>query len=174
MTRIITSIVFHCSIYIYIYDICNDAVHTEHITTLFFIVSGDLFCMIRNSQRITYISNRSQTPSINESTSFLSIWLKQIGTIFIVFTLNAKNGYMACCARYMYICIAGVDMTYQSNVSYGRKVKIETLYIVSQIARFMGPTLGPPGSCRPHMDPMLAPWTLLSGVGMILRIWQQI
>ena len=33
----------------------------------------------------------------------------------------------------------------------------------SQIAKFMGPTWGPPGSCRPQMDPILAPWTLLSG-----------
>ena len=35
--------------------------------------------------------------------------------------------------------------------------------LYSQIARFMGPTWGPPGSCRPQMGPMLAPWTLLSG-----------
>ena len=34
----------------------------------------------------------------------------------------------------------------------------------SQIARFMGPTWGPPGSCRHQMGPMLAPWTLLSGI----------
>ena len=34
----------------------------------------------------------------------------------------------------------------------------------SQIARFMGPTWGPYGSCRPQMGPMLAPWTLLSGL----------
>ena len=27
----------------------------------------------------------------------------------------------------------------------------------------MGLTWGPPGSCRPQMGPMLAPWTLLSG-----------
>ena len=33
----------------------------------------------------------------------------------------------------------------------------------TQIAKFMGPTWGPPGSCRPQMDPMLAPWTLLLG-----------
>ena len=26
----------------------------------------------------------------------------------------------------------------------------------------MGPTWGPHGSCRPHVGPMLAPWTLLS------------
>ena len=34
----------------------------------------------------------------------------------------------------------------------------------------MGPTWGPPGSCRPQMDPMLAQWTLLSGY---LSIWGQ-
>ena len=35
--------------------------------------------------------------------------------------------------------------------------------IVAQITKFMGPTWGPPGSCRSQMGPMLAPWTLLSG-----------
>ena len=34
---------------------------------------------------------------------------------------------------------------------------------IPQIAKFMGPTWGPPGPCRPQMGPMLAPWTLLSG-----------
>ena len=34
----------------------------------------------------------------------------------------------------------------------------------SQIAQFMGPTWGPPGSCRLQMGPMMAPWTLLSGL----------
>ena len=36
--------------------------------------------------------------------------------------------------------------------------------MTSQIAKFMGPTWGPTGSCRPQMGPMLAPWTLLSGM----------
>ena len=35
-----------------------------------------------------------------------------------------------------------------------------------QIARFMGPTWGQPGSCRPQMAPMLAPWTMLSTASM--------
>ena len=39
-------------------------------------------------------------------------------------------------------------------------------WTLSQIAKFMGPTWGPPGSCRPQMGPMLAPWTLLSGVSL--------
>ena len=32
----------------------------------------------------------------------------------------------------------------------------------TQITRFMGPTWGPSGSCRPQVGPMLAPWTLRS------------
>ena len=38
----------------------------------------------------------------------------------------------------------------------------------SQIAKFMGPTWDPPRSYQPQMGPMLAPWTLLSGVVSIL------
>ena len=36
--------------------------------------------------------------------------------------------------------------------------------VTSQIAKFMGPRWDPPGSCRPLMGPILAPWTLLSGI----------
>ena len=36
----------------------------------------------------------------------------------------------------------------------------------SMIARFMGPTWIPPGSCRPQVGPIWATWTLLSGHGM--------
>ena len=36
---------------------------------------------------------------------------------------------------------------------------------VPQIARFHRANMGPRGSCRPQMGPMLAPWTLVSGVG---------
>ena len=35
--------------------------------------------------------------------------------------------------------------------------------ITTLIARFMGPTWGPPGADRAQVGPMLAPWTLLSG-----------
>ena len=36
--------------------------------------------------------------------------------------------------------------------------------VTSLIARFMGPTWGPSGADRTQVDPMLAPWTFLSGV----------
>ena len=38
----------------------------------------------------------------------------------------------------------------------------------SQVARFMWPTWAPPVSCRPQVGPMLAPWTLLSGLVLLL------
>ena len=41
--------------------------------------------------------------------------------------------------------------------------RLASLKLGPQIAKFMGPTWGPPGSCRPQMGPMLAPRTLLSG-----------
>ena len=40
-----------------------------------------------------------------------------------------------------------------------RPVNLESIVVAEQIARFMGPTWGPPVSCRPHVGPM----SLLSG-----------
>ena len=45
----------------------------------------------------------------------------------------------------------------------GRHICYIVLLSTTQIARFMGPTWGPYGSCRSQMGPMLAPWTFLSG-----------
>ena len=42
-------------------------------------------------------------------------------------------------------------------------VKMVRYLLTTQKARFMWPTWGPPGSCRPQLSPMLAPWALLSG-----------
>ena len=36
--------------------------------------------------------------------------------------------------------------------------------ITTQIAKFMEPTWGPPGSCRTQMGPMLAPWIYFQGM----------
>ena len=50
--------------------------------------------------------------------------------------------------------VAGADL---------KRANIVKPNIAPQIAKFMGPTWDPPGSCRPQMGPMLAPWILLSG-----------
>ena len=44
------------------------------------------------------------------------------------------------------------------------------VYWTSLIARFMGPTWGPFGADRTQVDPMLAPWTLLSGMPYIFYL----
>ena len=44
------------------------------------------------------------------------------------------------------------------------KDRLGAIQCASQKAKFMGPTWGQHGSCRPQMGTMLAPWTLLSGV----------
>ena len=49
----------------------------------------------------------------------------------------------------------------------GDKINISSALVQatteSQIAKFMGSTWGPPGSCRPQICPMLGPWSLLWG-----------
>ena len=46
---------------------------------------------------------------------------------------------------------------------HGCSSQTRAIWEATQIAKFMGPTWGPPGSCWPQMGPMLAPLTLLSG-----------
>ena len=41
----------------------------------------------------------------------------------------------------------------------------------SLIARFMGPTRGSPGADRTQVDPMLATWTLVSGIDWDSCVW---
>ena len=45
-----------------------------------------------------------------------------------------------------------------------RVISSDGIEAQSQIAKSMRPTWDPPGSCRPQMGHMLAPWALLSGV----------
>ena len=48
---------------------------------------------------------------------------------------------------------------------------IESFFLkLPLIARFLGPTWGPSGADRTQMDPMLAPWTLLSGAICVTAI----
>ena len=48
------------------------------------------------------------------------------------------------------------------NMLHNTREEYQTDFKYTQIGKFMGPTWGPPESCRPQMGPMLAPWTLLS------------
>ena len=57
------------------------------------------------------------------------------------------------------ICLANI-MTIRYKLGQLSPFKVNK---ITQIARFMGPIWGPPGSRRPQIGPMLASWTLLSG-----------
>ena len=63
-----------------------------------------------------------------------------------VISSQTAIGFTACITNYMYAELVSSP--------------------IPQIAKFLGPTWGPPGSCRPQMGPMLAPWTLLSVAGL--------
>ena len=80
--------------------------------------------------------------------SNLYIWQQQILIFRYIHTHTSKVLIACLCiTQNIYYNIVGPDEYYSST----------------QIAKFMGPTWGPPGSCWPQMGPMLAPWTLLSG-----------
>ena len=62
------------------------------------------------------------------------------------------------------LSLSNVDLS--SKLFYGIclwAIPQEVPMNLTQIAKFMGPTWGPPGSCGPQLGPMLAPWTLQSG-----------
>ena len=69
------------------------------------------------------------------------------------------------------LCKQMAKITVKRSVSGGILVPVPTPHLFlsgvdkmrTEIAKFMGPTWDPPGSCRPQMCPMLAPWTLLLG-----------
>ena len=56
-----------------------------------------------------------------------------------------------------------------SSIQFGININW-VVFRSTQITKFMGPAWGPPGSCRPQMGPMLAPWTLLSGLRISLNL----
>ena len=56
-----------------------------------------------------------------------------------------------------------VQCFYHNNIYMRVFMLLIHIIICIQLAKFMGPTWGPPGSCWLLMGPTLAPWTLLSG-----------
>ena len=65
---------------------------------------------------------------------------------------------------YLFILIRNTSLRQSHDHPSGGGVILKDMVeIAPQIAKFMGPTWVPPGSCWPQMGPMLAPWTLLSG-----------
>ena len=67
-------------------------------------------------------------------------------------------------------CLLLTDVTFADPFRYPTRCLTVISIKSPQITKFMGPTWGPPGSCRSQMGPMLAPWTLLSGSNPLDRV----
>ena len=74
--------------------------------------------------------------------------------------------WWVCCLIDNYVMTTMASLNSQIY-HYGKTNPLVTKKL-PQIARFMGPTWGPPGSCRPQMGPLLAPHNLQSGTPMPL------
>ena len=87
---------------------------------------------------------RSLLQKTLRSSPLISEWKRAITKIIL-----RENHRIYIYILYIYIYI------YIHTFTYG--------LVISPDSKVHGPTWGPPGSCRPQMGPMLAPWTLLSG-----------
>ena len=74
-------------------------------------------------------------------------------------SLNSYSTHQKLYTRFEFCC--DYEPVHFIHIIYSYPTDTGT--IIPQIAIFMGPTWGPPGSCRPQMGHMLARWTLLSG-----------
>ena len=75
------------------------------------------------------------------------------------------NVFHTSSTRDLYLNAWGIKIW--SCLSESTRSIADKISLWTQIAKYLAPTWGPPGSCRPQMGPMLAPWTLLSGRAFI-------
>ena len=112
-----------------------------------FTVSRYRYCMLWLSIDVVGGACQNKWQVSCFSCGALDIFPGQYRLLWFVLRLAATNSS------------SSLSISYISPIPYTLGPKIG---ISPQIARFMGPTWGPPGSCRPQMGLMLAPWTLLS------------
>ena len=92
-----------------------------------------------------------------------------IKSLYVIISLACYSLYKSCYQIYSLTQNKIASMGFASrggfSTSSGDNVGVIILpqRINTQIATFMGPAWGLPGSSRPQMGPMLVPWTLLSG-----------
>ena len=69
-----------------------------------------------------------------------------------------------CWHRQLLRRVHNTDWGWDSHTVFpSRSTSLLVISLMTQIAKFMGPIWGPPGSYQPQMVPILAPRTLLSG-----------
>ena len=81
--------------------------------------------------------------------------------------------------NFVNISVVSVWPTYHTRCQSCLSRLVQVLYaaslpesvMTSQMAMFMGPEWGPTGADRTQVDPILAPWTLLSGLLSVEILW---
>ena len=101
-------------------------------------------CVVRSSGNLVRIMQDKSLMSSIRDFNYISVFSsdRQCKYIFMVPRMNSAR----------------------QELDVGTRKNSRCVSLRSQIAKFMGPIWGPPGSCRPQMGPMLTTWTLLSGM----------
>ena len=76
------------------------------------------------------------------------------GTISIICDIMVKKNDFSKVAR----------TWFETQIWFSKSWFCSAVHTISPIARFMGPAWGPSGADRTQVGPMLAPWTLISGI----------
>ena len=119
------------------------------------------------SPKATYLN--TLTPKIKRKPSISYIWLLLTNTDIFVFitAFYTTIQYTPWCLS-MVGYLKSYFLVYLIMQNFSKALK---RYPDSKVhGANMGPTWGLPGSCRPQMGPVLAPWTLLSGYGWRSRV----
>ena len=126
------------------------------------VVNGMIGCGIEVKQNLRVFIT-SPTPLYGEGISWAASQHRPANF--------AEGTHMAFPLFFPRCCWVGGSLTWFSLMSglaieSGRRQECYVSQRSGKIARFMGPTWGPPGDDRTQVGPMLAPWswTLLSGV----------
>ena len=115
---------------------CGRPMHGSSVFLLFFICNFPFFCVNYSCCILLYMG------SMFIYISLYILWKPAIKTIIIIIIINYYNR-------------DHTSRDVSGRCDYGD---------ISLIARFMGPTWGSSGADRTQVGPMLAPWTLLSGM----------
>ena len=82
------------------------------------------------------------------------------GVSYCTYETSLLPSFLSCCIQYW---------CHHSIFNVPDMINRDLTTTGSQIAKFMWPTWGPPGSWRPQVGPTLAPWILLSGLIYIIH-----
>ena len=115
----------------------------KQITDIELLVTGALATLSANGH---YNKHGSKWPCQE-----IKPWSMNVGVRNFIVTR-----YLIFCRR----CFSFSQITVACGATW-----VHESWSTSLITRFMGPTWGPSGANRTQVGPMLAPWTLLSGIG---------